>query len=98
MICLVSPRMRLSNGSAFLLPCPGAPFPDDVPSLACHRSFQGRREITACGSSIIAGCRERNWTTPGYRVVLCPAITLASGRMAGATRPGCAPSEKGRLL
>ena len=25
-------------------------------------------------------------------------ITLASGRMAGATRPGCAPSEKGRLL
>ena len=32
------------------------------------------------------------------RSIAPSSITLASGRMAGATRPGCAPSEKGRLL
>jgi hypothetical protein len=48
------------------------------PSLLCHHRQH---------------CREPVWTARD-RVVLCPDMTLASGRMAGATRPGCAPQRR----
>ena len=60
--------------------------------MACPRRtpVRVRRRLVAVGSGAGLAYIPRS-IAPSY-------ITLASGRMAGATRPGRAPSEKGRLL